>query len=159
MVAKIVEGAKAPEFTLPNQDGKNVSMKDYSGKWLVLYFYPKDNTPGCTIEAKDFTSLAGRFEKLGAAVVGVSPDSVKSHCNFIEKQGLKITLLSDTDRAVTKRYGAWGTKKMYGKESEGLIRSTFVISPDGKISRAWTKVKAEGHAEEVLETVRSLLSA
>jgi peroxiredoxin Q/BCP len=155
----LTEGAIAPDFTLPNQDGINVSLKDFAGKWLVLYFYPRDNTPGCTIEAKDFTSLAPRFKKLGVSVVGVSPDSVKSHCNFIEKQDLKITLLSDTDKEVVIRYGAWGMKNMYGKESEGLIRSTFIISPDGRVSRAWTKVRAEGHAEIVLETVKRLLSA
>ncbi|MBI3580549.1 MAG: peroxiredoxin [Nitrospinae bacterium] len=156
--SSVAEGAKAPDFTLPDQDGRDVSLKDYAGKWLVLYFYPKDNTPGCTIEAKDFTALMGKLTKMGAAVAGVSPDSVKSHCNFIGKQGLKITLLSDPERKVVKKYGAWGVKKMYGRESEGLVRSTFLITPEGRVARAWNGVKAAGHAEEVVEAVKRLLS-
>ncbi len=156
--SSLAEGSKAPDFTLPDQDGKDVSLKDYSGKWLVLYFYPKDDTPGCTIEAKDFTAIMGKLTKMGAAVAGVSPDSVKSHCKFIEKYGLKIALLSDPEKKVVKKYGAWGVKKMYGKESEGLVRSTFLISPEGKVARAWNRVKAEGHAEEVLGVVKRMLS-
>jgi peroxiredoxin Q/BCP len=153
------EGDKAPDFTMPDQDSKDVSLKDFAGKWVVLYFYPKDNTSGCTIEAKEFTSLLKDFEKLGAAILGVSPDSPKSHCNFIEKQGLRITLLSDPEKTIVKKYGAWGTKKMYGKESQGLIRSTFIITPEGKIGFLWSKVKAAGHAKEALEQVKRLLSA
>ncbi|MBI5179089.1 MAG: peroxiredoxin [Nitrospinae bacterium] len=141
---------KAPAFTLPDQDGKPVSLRDLAGKWVVLYFYPKDNTPGCTIEGREFTSYLDDFRRIGAEVLGVSPDSEKSHCNFIEKQGLKITLLSDMEKTVIKKYDAWGNKR----GSEGVIRSTFLIAPDGTVARAWEKVKAEGHAEEVLEELK-----
>ncbi|MBI3794521.1 MAG: thioredoxin-dependent thiol peroxidase [Nitrospinae bacterium] len=158
-MAIIKGGSKAPVFSLPTQDGKKASLGDFKGRWVVLYFYPKDNTPGCTIEAKDFTALAGKFEKLGAVVLGVSPDGVASHCKFIEKQGLKITLLSDSEKDAAKKYGAWGMKTSFGKTGEGLIRSTFLISPDGKIAKAWNGVKAKGHAEAVLEVFRSLRSA
>jgi len=129
----ITTGTKAPDFCLENQDGIEVSLKDNKGKWIVLYFYPKDNTSGCTKEACDFTESFKDYEKLNAVIIGVSPDSTESHRSFIEKQNLGITLLSDPDRKVHKAYGAWGLKKNYGKEYEGVIRSTFIISPDGKI--------------------------
>ncbi len=144
------------EFCLPNQDNIEMCLRDLKGKWIVLYFYPKDNTPGCTIEAKEFSTLIDEFEKLNAAVIGISPDSPQKHCNFIEKHGLKITLLSDTEKNVLKEFGAWGKKKMYGKEYEGVIRSSFIINPEGKIVKEYKKVKAKGHAEKVLEDLKKL---
>ncbi len=147
---------KAPDFCLPNQDGVEICLRDLKGKWTVLYFYPKDNTPGCTTEAKDFSSLLDEFEKEGAIVIGISPDSAKKHCNFIEKHGLKITLLSDENKEVLKAYGAWGPKKMYGKEYEGVIRSTFIIDPDGNIAKEYKKVRVKEHAKKVLEDLKEL---
>ncbi|MEW5925575.1 MAG: thioredoxin-dependent thiol peroxidase [Candidatus Zixiibacteriota bacterium] len=149
-------GTKAPAFSLPNQDGKIVKLSDFAGKWAVLYFYPKDDTPGCTTEACEFTGGLKSFEKLNAVVFGVSPDSATSHQKFIEKQNLKITLLSDSDRKVMTRYGAFGTKQMYGKEVQGVIRSTFLIDPKGKIAYAWPNVKAAGHADKVREKLAEL---
>ena len=137
----IKTGTKAPDFCLKNQDEKEVSLKDHKSKWIVLYFYPKDNTSGCTKEACDFTESLKDYKKLDAVIMGVSPDSTESHRNFIEKQGLGITLLSDPDKKVHKAFGAWGMKKNYGKEYEGVIRSTFIISPDGNIAEIWSKVK------------------
>ncbi|MFC2092325.1 thioredoxin-dependent thiol peroxidase [Bacteroidota bacterium] len=137
----IKTGTKAPDFKLKNQNDKVVLLKDYVGKWVVLYFYPKDNTPGCTKEACDFTDSLKNYEKLDAAVLGISPDSTESHRNFIKKYNLKIGLLSDPDKKIHKAYGAWGKKMNYGKEYEGVIRSTFIISPGGKIVEAWSKVK------------------
>ncbi|MBT6230804.1 MAG: peroxiredoxin [Candidatus Scalindua sp.] len=137
----ITVGTKAPNFSLKNQDDKEVSLKDNKGKWIVLYFYPKDNTSGCTKEAGDFTESLKDYKKLNAVIMGVSPDSTESHRNFIEKQDLDITLLSDPDKETHRAYGAWGIKKNYGKEYEGVIRSTFIISPEGKIAEAWSKVK------------------
>jgi peroxiredoxin Q/BCP len=134
-------GSKAPDFKLHNQDDKQIFLRELSGKWIVLYFYPKDNTPGCTKEACDFTDSLKNFEKLDAMVFGVSPDSTESHRNFIKKHKLKIDLLSDPDKKVHRAYGAWGKKKNYGKEYEGVIRSTFIISPAGKIAEMWNKVK------------------
>ena len=137
----ITAGTEAPDFCLKNQDDKEVSLKDNKDKWIVLYFYPKDNTSGCTKEACDFTELFKDYKKLNAVIIGVSPDSTESHRRFIEKQNLGIALLSDPDKKVHKAYGAWGMKKNYGKEYEGVIRSTFIISPEGKIAEAWSKVK------------------
>ena len=150
---------KAPEFCLPNQDETEICLRDLAGKWVVLYFYPKDNTPGCTTEACDFTNELEEFEELDAVILGVSPDSPKKHRNFIEKKNLKITLLSDENKEVLKAYGAWGLKKMYGKEYEGVIRSTFIISPDGEIVAEWKKVKVKGHVEKVKEKLKELQSA
>jgi len=149
-------GQKAPEFCLPNQDSEEICLRDFSGAWVVLYFYPKDNTPGCTTEALDFTALKEEFEKEGATIFGVSPDSVKKHCNFIAKKGLTITLLSDEDKEVAQKYGVWQLKKMYGKEYMGIVRSTFLIDPDGKIAYIWSKVKVKNHAKEVLDKLREL---
>ena len=153
---RLEPGKKAPAFTLPNQDDKKIALTDFSGMWTVLYFYPKDNTPGCTTEACDFSSGLKGFEKLNAKVLGVSPDSTESHRKFIAKQNLKITLLSDPDKKVLAKYGAWGVKKMYGKESLGVIRSTFIIDPKGKIAHAWYSVKATGHVEKVAAKLKEL---
>lgn len=134
-------GQKAPLFSLPNQDGVEISLKVFKGKWLVLYFYPKDNTQGCTNEACDFTEQVPNFEDLNAVIVGVSPDTQESHLRFIDGKKLNITLLSDTDKKALKSYGAWGVKKNYGKEYEGVIRTTYIISPEQKIAAVWSGVK------------------
>ena len=149
-------GDKAPDFCLPNQDNEEICLRDFAGSWVVLYFYPKDNTPGCTTEALDFTALKSEFEKEGATILGISPDSVKRHQNFITKKELQITLLSDEDKEVAQKYGVWQLKKMYGKEYMGIVRSTFLIDPDGNIAEIWTKVKVKEHAKKVLERLREL---
>lgn len=146
-----------PNFCLPNQDGKEICLSDFKGKWVVVYFYPKDDTPGCTIEANDFTKKLKDFEKLNAKVIGISADSKESHCKFIDKYKLKIDLLSDTDKKVLKQFGAWGKKKLYGREYEGVIRSTFLISPKGEIAHEWKSVKVENHVDKVLEKIKSLM--
>jgi peroxiredoxin Q/BCP len=147
---------KAPAFSLLNQDSKKVALKDYAGKWVVLYFYPKDDTPGCTTQACEFTTNWDKFQKLSARVVGVSPDSPESHQAFIAKHKLRIELLSDPDHAVMLNYGAWGEKNNYGKISEGVLRTTVLIDPQGKIVYYWPKVKAAGHAEAVAEKLAEL---
>ncbi len=152
-------GAKAPAFSLANQDGKTVSLKELVGKWVVVYFYPKDDTPGCTTEACEFTEQLSHFDKLGATVLGISPDSVESHQKFRAKHKLQVELLSDPDSAVAKKYGAWGEKSMYGKTYEGIIRSTVLIGPDGKIAYIWPKVSPAGHAEEVRKKLAELQSS
>ncbi len=154
----LAEGSEAPDFCLPDQDGQEVCLSEYRGKWVVLYFYPKDNTRGCTQEAKDFTDLIEEFEKLGAVVLGVSPDSVRSHKRFQERHGLKVRLLSDPEKEVIRKYGAWGKKKMAGREYFGVIRSTFLIDPQGRVRKVWPKVRVKGHAEEVLNVLKSLVS-
>lgn len=151
-------GQSAPDFRLPDASGQPVGLKDFLGRWLVLYFYPKDNTPGCTREAIDFTGIAGEFEKAGAAVVGISPDSPGSHDRFASKHNLKVKLLSDDQRSVLSAYGAWGIKKMYGKEHEGVIRSTVLIDPRGTIVRHWPSVKVDGHALDVLAALKDVTS-
>ena len=149
MGKRLSAGDKAPPFDLPSDSGKNIKLGDYSGKTFVLYFYPKDNTPGCTREAQAFTKLLPKFKKAGVDVLGVSKDSVASHCGFRDKLKLKVPLLSDPDLSVHKAYGAYGEKVMYGKKVQGVIRSTFLIDK-GKIKRAWGSVKVDGHAEAVL---------
>ena len=149
-------GKKAPGFALKNQDDEVVKLTDLAGQWVVLYFYPKDDTPGCTVEACDFTSGVKAFEKLEAVVLGCSPDSTESHRRFIAKHKLKIDLLSDPEHAALVAYGAWGKKNMYGRITEGVIRSTFIIDPEGKLAHAWPKVKAAGHAEQVKEVLKDL---
>ncbi len=153
---RLESGKKAPAFTLPNQDDTKTALKDFAGHWVVLYFYPKDDTPGCTTEACDFTSGIKGFEKLNATVLGVSADSTEKHRKFIAKYKLKVTLLSDSDRKVMTKYGAFGLKKMYGKEVRGVIRSTFIIDPKGKLAHAWYSVKAKGHADKVHEKLQEL---
>lgn len=147
-------GDAAPQFCLPGMDEREVCLDDFKGKWLVLYFYPKDNTSGCTREAVDFTLALPTLNSLGAEVLGISRDSPASHKKFIEKHGLGIKLASDADHKVTEAYGAWALKKMYGKESYGVVRSTFLIDPQGKVAHAWKKVSVKGHAEAVAERLR-----
>ena len=143
-------GDKAPEFEALNQDGVKVALKDFIGKNVVLYFYPKDNTPGCTTEACEFSANYDQFIKNDTVIIGVSPDSVKSHAGFIAKQNLKHILLSDEDKEISKLYGVWQVKKNYGKEYLGIVRSTFVIGKDGKIAKIYKSVKAKDHAAKVL---------
>ena len=152
------EGDEAPGFCLPDQNGEEICLDRFKGGWLVLYFYPRDNTKGCTLEAIDFTSNLEEFESLGAEIAGVSPDSVKSHRNFCDKHGLKITLLSDPEHTVLEKYGVWQLKKMYGREFHGVVRSTFIIDPDGIIRNVWRKVKVKGHVEAVKQKLRELKS-
>jgi peroxiredoxin Q/BCP len=146
----------APKFALDGDAGTRVKLADYAGKWLVVYFYPRDNTPGCTREAQDFTQAVPKLKKLGAEVVGISKDSVQSHCGFKDKIGIRFPLLSDPDLSTHKAYGAWGTKTMYGKKVEGTIRSTFLVSPAGKIARSWSGVKVDGHADKVIAALEEL---
>jgi peroxiredoxin Q/BCP len=147
-------GDKAPDFTLKSDSGKKISLSQFLGKKeVVLYFYPKDNTPGCTKEACSFRDSLSAFSNKNTEVLGVSPDSVKSHQNFIQKQNLNFTLLSDPDHEVAEAYGAWGEKSLYGKKYMGILRTTFIIGKDGKIKRVFEKVKPEGHAEEILNTL------
>ncbi|WP_297497063.1 peroxiredoxin [Thermococcus sp.] len=146
------------EVVVFDEDGREVKLEEViKDRWTVLYVYPKDNTPGCTTEAKEFTGLLPEFEELGFQVVGVSRDSVKSHLRFKEKHGLKVKLLSDPEVKLIKALGAWGKKRRYGKEYEGVIRSTFIFSPEGEIVWSKTNVRAKGHAEKVLEVARSLI--
>lgn len=152
-------GSKAPSFSLSDAEGNKVSLKDYAGKWLVLYFYPKDNTSGCTTEAVDFTSSLPELQKLNCNVAGISPDSCKSHQKFILKHNLMVTLLSDEDKKVLEKYGVWVTKKMYGREYFGVSRTTFLIDPTGKIQHIWENVKVKNHAAEVLEKLKELQQA
>jgi len=149
-------GDKVPDFCLPNQDEEEICLRDIKGRWIVLYFYPKDNTPGCTTEACDFTAALPDFEGLHAVVLGVSPDSPKKHRNFIEKKGLKITLLADEEKELCKTFGVWQLKKNYGREYMGVVRSTFIIDPDGKIAAKWEKVRVKGHVEAVKEKLAEL---
>jgi peroxiredoxin Q/BCP len=156
MPEPITVGKKAPDFSLKDQDDKTTKLSEYKGKWVVLYFYPKDDTPGCTVEACDFTAGLKDFEKLDAVVLGCSPDAPESHRKFIAKYKLKIRLLSDPEHVALEKYGAWGEKNMYGKISMGVIRSTAIIDPDGKVARHWPKVRAEGHADEVRAALKEL---
>jgi len=152
----VVAGAKCPVFKLPTDDGGSVSLSDLAGRPAVIYFYPKDDTPGCTSEAKDFTRLAPAFRKAGVAVIGVSPDSLKKHQKFRDKHELDLRLAADEDHAVAERFGAWVEKSMYGRKYMGVDRSTFLIDAKGRIAEVWRKVKVPGHAEEVLEAARAL---
>ena len=147
-------GDTAPDFTMPRDGGETVSLSDFAGKYLVLYFYPKDNTPGCTTEGKEFTAHRSDFAALNAAIVGVSRDSVKKHDNFIAKQELDVILGADIEGTVTEDYGVWVEKSMYGKTYLGIQRATFLIGPDGKVVHTWPKVRVKGHVAEVLETLR-----
>jgi thioredoxin-dependent peroxiredoxin len=149
-------GDPAPGFTLPADDGSTVSLANLRGRPVVLYFYPKDDTSGCTSQAQGFTAAAEDFRAAGAEVLGVSKDSVKSHAKFRDKYGLQLRLLSDESGEVVERYGAWVEKSMYGRKYMGIERSTFLVGSDGRIARIWRKVKVPGHVQEVLASVRQL---
>jgi peroxiredoxin Q/BCP len=151
-------GKKAPAFTLDSSDGDKVKLADLAGKIVVLYFYPRDNTPGCTVEAEAFRDALPALKKAGATVLGVSKDSIASHCKFRDKYQLTFPLLSDPDGKVLEAYGAWGEKSMYGKKMMGIIRSTVIIDAKGKVAHHFAKVSVKGHAEAVLEVVRGLKS-
>ncbi len=146
-------GDRAPDFDLPTDGGGRLSSADLAGKRYVIYFYPKDNTPGCTTEACDFRDNMARLGAAGVQVIGVSKDSVRSHDRFKEKHGIPFPLVSDPELVLHKAYGAWGKKKMYGREVEGTIRSTFIVGPDGVITHAWPKVRVKGHVDAVLEAL------
>jgi thioredoxin-dependent peroxiredoxin len=154
--SSLAVGKKAPDFALKNQDDEVVRLRDLAGGWVVLYFYPKDDTPGCTVEACDFTSGIKGFEKLEAKVLGCSPDSTESHRRFIAKHKLKIDLLSDPAHETLLDYGAWGEKNMYGRVTQGVLRSTVIIDPKGKVAHHWPKVSAQGHAAAVREKLKEL---
>lgn len=147
----------APDFAAPNAQGQTLSLGDFSGCWLILYFYPKDNTPGCTTEAIAFSEKASEFAALNAKIVGVSPDSETSHSKFIDKHNLTIELISDPEHQIAEAYGAWGLKKFMGKEYLGIIRSTFLIDPTGKIARIWPNVRVKGHGEKVWQCLQELV--
>lgn len=152
-------GDAAPQFCLPGAEGQDLCLKDFEGKWLVLYFYPRDNTSGCTREAVDFTAALPQLNDLGAEVLGISRDSPASHKKFAEKHSLGVKLASDADHKVTEAYGAWALKKMYGKESYGVVRSTFLIDPRGKVAHIWRKVSVKGHAEAVVKKLEEMMKA
>ena len=147
-------GSPAPDFSLPDETGAPVSLSSLKGKKVVLYFYPKDDTSGCTIEAKDFSCLVDDFAKEGAVVIGMSPDSAKSHGKFLAKHELKVRLVADEDKSAIQAYGVWAEKSMYGRKYMGVERSTFLIGEDGKILEIWKGVKVPGHAEAVLDAVK-----
>lgn len=149
-------GDKAPDFTLARDGGGRVALRDFKGSKLVLYFYPKDDTSGCTKEAIAFSRMAKAFDKAGASVVGISKDSVEAHDKFVAKHGLKVALGSDPEGAACAAYGVWTKKRMYGRTFMGIERSTFLIDAQGRIARIWRKVKVPGHAEEVLEAAQGL---
>ena len=151
----VAVGKKAPEFTLQGSSKESISLKDLKGKTVVLYFYPKDDTPGCTKEACDFRDSLKKFTSKKAVVLGVSPDTLKAHDKFIDKFELPFELLSDPDHAVAEKYGVWVEKSMYGRKYMGIERSTFVIDPEGKLKAAFRKVKVDGHVDEVLAAVKA----
>ena len=150
------EGHKAPKLKLPNEAGTSIDLNSLKGHPVVVYFYPRDDTSGCTAQAKAFTEQHKEYEALAVPVVGISPDSIASHKKFKEKYGLRVTLGADEDKAVAMAWGVWVEKSMYGKKYMGVERTTFLIDKDGKIARVWRKVKVPGHAEEVLKAVRAL---
>ena len=155
-MSELQVGNPAPAFDLPRDGGSNISLASLRGKPVVVYFYPKDDTSGCTTEALDFTALASEFEKAGATVIGISPDSVSKHDKFIKKHSLGIILAADEEQIAANAYGVWKEKSMYGKTYMGIERSTFLIDAEGKLARIWPKVKVAGHAQEVLEAAKAL---
>lgn len=156
MARELAVGAKAPAFSLPRDDSSIVSLKDFMGRKLVLYFYPKADTPGCTKEAIAFSGLRAGFSKAGAEILGVSADSVEAQDKFKTKHKLKIPLASDETKKMLAAYGAWGEKSMYGRKFMGVMRKTYLIDTQGRIAQVWPKVRVDGHAEEVLEAARAL---
>lgn len=153
------EGKKAPAFNLPASTGGKVALKDLAGTVVVLYFYPKDSTPGCTTEAVEFQAALPKLKRLGATVLGVSKDSIESHCKFAGKHSLAFPLLSDPDGKVIEKYGAWGEKNLYGKKSMGIIRTTVIIDGEGKVAKVFPKVRVKGHVDAVVDTVKALAKA
>ena len=151
---KLRVGDIAPDFTAKDQNGKDISLSGFRGRRVILYFYPKDNTPGCTLEAKSLRDGKAELSKQGFEIIGVSPDSEKSHCNFIDKHRLNFTLIADTDTAVAQKYGVWGEKKFMGKTYMGIIRTTFVIDPEGRIEKVFDKVDTARHFEQILEAYK-----
>jgi peroxiredoxin Q/BCP len=147
---------KIPDFCLPNQDDIEICSRDLQNRWVVLYFYPKDNSSGCTTEACDFTKENETFEDMNAMILGISPDSTKKHRNFIEKKDIGITLLSDEDKSVAKLFGVWQLKKMCGKEYMGIVRTTFIIDPNGIVKAVWKNVRVKGHISKVLDKLKEL---
>ena len=158
-MAALAEGDKAPEFKLPTDGGGTFSLRGQRGKPVIVYFYPKDDTSGCTREALDFTAHKAAFDKLGVAIVGISPNSAKAHDKFKDKHGLTITLAADEDKQAAEAYGVWVEKSMYGRKYMGIERSTFLVDGKGKIARIWRKVKVPNHADEVLEAARDIAKA
>jgi len=158
LMLKVKIGDKAPEFCLTETSGSEICLKDYHGKWVVIYFYPKDNTKGCTLEAIDFTQSLDDFEKMNAIVLGISPDSIKSHQKFTDKHELKVQLLSDENQKVLEKYGVWQEKSMYGKKYFGVVRSTILVNPEGKIAEIWEKVQVKDHVENVKQKLKELQS-
>ncbi|WP_342305840.1 thioredoxin-dependent thiol peroxidase [Methanolobus sp. ZRKC5] len=152
----LTEGQKAPDFCLPDQNDNEVCLKELAGKWIVLYFYPKDNTSGCTKEAQEFTALQEDFGAENAVILGASKDSIKSHIKFVEKKEIGITLLSDEEKTVHQKYDVWRTKKNYGKEYQGTVRSTFLIDTEGNIAKIWDNVRTNEHAQKVLDALREI---
>lgn len=155
----IEEGKKAPPFTLPADDGSKVKLADLKGSPVVLYFYPRDDTPGCTREACAFRDRQSELAKLGAKVFGVSTDDIDSHVKFRQKHGLNFPLLADVEHKVAEKYGAWREKNMYGKKSMGIQRSTYLIDEDGKVAKVWKRVQVDGHDEQVVTALRELVDA
>jgi peroxiredoxin Q/BCP len=149
-------GSEAPLFCLPDREGKQECLADFAGKWVVLYFYPKDNTSGCTREAIEFTEHLPDFEKQNAVILGISPDSPASHQKFVEKHQLGVLLLSDENHQVAEKYGVWKLKRMYGREYYGIERSTFLITPEGTLAQEWRKVKVAGHVDAVKQALETL---
>jgi peroxiredoxin Q/BCP len=155
-MSDLAVGDTAPDFDLPRDGGGRVALKAFAGKPVVIYFYPKDDTTGCTKEAISFTALLPEFEQAGATVIGISPDTAAKHDKFAKKHGLGVILGSDEDTSVASLYGVWKEKSMYGKSYMGIERSTFLVGPDGRIAKIWPKVKVDGHAQDVLQSVQTL---
>ena len=158
MAEWIEEGKKAPAFTLLDDNNQKIKLSSFKGQYVVLYFYPKDDTPGCTTEACAFNAALSKIKKLGAVVLGISPDTVESHVKFRDKYGLKFPLLADESHKVAEKFGAWREKNMYGKKMMGVQRSTFLIDPTGKIVKLWPKVAVDGHDQEILSALQLLKS-
>ena len=152
------ENSKAPSFSLPSTSNNEYSLKDSLGKYIVLYFYPKDDTPGCTIETNDFNKLLPKFKKLNCEILGISKDNLKSHNKFRDKYKIKFDLLADEELKVLKKYKVWGKKKFMGREFMGIIRSTYLIDKKGKILKVWDNVKVKDHAKEVLKTLQNIIN-